>query len=135
VPPLRIGDANLHFRSASFEERFPIAWTNHPQALRCYIQSKHDQPLERTKAYIRLAGLGQPNSKDVISDADEMSIYDEAAAAMSANIDDKNMVSYTCQMRLAAVKANTKNENLARDCFRACVNKSNWDYAQQVCFQ
>jgi hypothetical protein len=77
-------------------------------------------------------GLSQTSCKEIISDTDEMTIYDETAVALSNKIDDKIMASYTCQMRLAAVKANPKDEKLCKDCFRACVNRSNWDYAQQV---
>lgn len=100
--------------------------------MRCYIQAKHDLAIERNRAYIRLAILSQPGCKEIISDTDELNIYEEAAAAMFPNQDDKKAAAYTSKMRLAAVKANPKKEKLAQDCFHVCVKRSDWDYAQQV---
>ncbi|KFY55521.1 hypothetical protein V496_06983 [Pseudogymnoascus sp. VKM F-4515 (FW-2607)] len=101
-------------------------------ALRCYIQSKHDLSLERGRAYIRLATLSQPGCKEIISDIDELNIYEEAAATMVSNDEDKKAAAFTSKMRLAAVRANPKKEKLAQDCFHVCVKRSDWDYAQQI---
>lgn len=100
--------------------------------MRCYIQSKHDLSLERGRAYIRLATLSQPGCKEIISDIDELNIYEEAAATMVSNDEDKKAAAFTSKMRLAAVRANPKKEKLAQDCFHVCVKRSDWDYAQQV---
>ncbi|KFY06783.1 hypothetical protein V492_07759 [Pseudogymnoascus sp. VKM F-4246] len=101
-------------------------------ALRCYIQSKHDLAIERNRAYIRLATLSQPGCKEIISDTDELNIYEEAAVAMFPNEEDKKASAFTSKMRLAAVKANPKKEKLGRDCFHVCVKRSDWDCAQQI---
>ncbi|KFZ13020.1 hypothetical protein V502_06820 [Pseudogymnoascus sp. VKM F-4520 (FW-2644)] len=101
-------------------------------ALRCYIQSKHDLAIERNRAYIRLATLSQPGCKEIISDTDELNIYEEAATTMFPNQEDKKAAAFTSKMRLAAVRANPKKEKLAQDCFHVCVKRSDWDYAQQI---
>lgn len=100
--------------------------------MRCYIQSKHDLAIERNRAYIRLATLSQPGCKEIISDTDELNIYEEAATTMFPNQEDKKAAAFTSKMRLAAVRANPKKEKLAQDCFHVCVKRSDWDYAQQV---
>jgi hypothetical protein len=101
--------------------------------LRCYIQSRHDLAIERNRAFVRLAELSQPGCKEIISDTDELNIYEEAAATMVSNQEDKKAAAFTSKMRLAAVRANPKKEKLAQDCFHVCVKRSDWDYAQQVC--
>ncbi|KFY28541.1 hypothetical protein V493_02880 [Pseudogymnoascus sp. VKM F-4281 (FW-2241)] len=101
-------------------------------ALRCYIQANHDHAIEKNRAYIRLATLSQPGCKEIISDTDELNIYEEAATAMFPSQEEKNAAAFTSKMRLAAVRANPKKETLARDCFHVCVKRSDWDYAQQI---
>ncbi|ELR02124.1 hypothetical protein VC83_06962 [Pseudogymnoascus destructans] len=101
-------------------------------ALRCFIQSQHDLAVHRNTAYIRLATLSQPGCKEIISDIDELNIYEEAAAAMFSNQEEKKAAAFTSKMRLAAVRANPKKEKLAQDCFHVCVRRSDWDYAQQI---
>lgn len=101
--------------------------------MRCFIQSQHDLAVHRNTAYIRLATLSQPGCKEIISDIDELNIYEEAAAAMFPNQEEKKAAAFTSKMRLAAVRANPKKEKLAQDCFHVCVKRSDWDYAQQVC--
>lgn len=107
--------------------------TNQLQVLKCFVQSDHPFVVERGHAYIRLAGLAQPGCKEVITDIEELGLYDEAATRLSVGQDGTEMANIICRIRLAAVKASPKNEKLGIDCFRACLLRTNWDYAQQVC--
>jgi len=110
-----------------------IISANRWQALKCFAQARHTLVTERANAYLLLSALAQPGCKQIITDADELEIYDEACMLLSKGQDRSEMATIICKIRLAAVKARPSDEKLAVACFRACLKRCNWDYAQQVC--
>jgi hypothetical protein len=102
------------------------------QAIRCLIQANHTLVTERAQAYLLLCALAEPGRSQVITAADELDVYDEACKHLSKGQDGGEMSTIICKIRLAAVRAKPKDENLAVACFRACLKRCNWDYAQQV---
>jgi len=63
---------------------------------------------------------------------DELELLEEAAEVVLLGRQYSNTPDVVCQIRAAAVKASPKDEKLALDCLRACINANDLGYAMEV---
>jgi len=77
-----------------------------------------------------LVSLAVDDSK--IYKRDELELLEEAAEMALLGRQHSNTPDVVCQLRAAAVKAAPKDEKLALDCLRACINANDLGHAMEV---
>lgn len=95
--------------------------------------------VDRSNAGAYLRKLGLEKAEFIITDLEELDIYENAADLLSQNADTPEFIDLVSQMRFNSAKKisaqKTKNIPFLEECFEHFVKNGRWNFAQLVSFK